>query len=76
MVQFANANYLAKIAAAKTEIATFKAAVDASNAYPDEYAYYKYLEALCSAYQKAKLVIVGNGVDSGRLYFGNIDGSN
>ena len=47
-------------------------AVEASNAFPDEYSYYKYLQAIGSAYQRAKLIIVGEGVDGTRLYYGNL----
>ena len=74
-VRFAEAERMAKIAAAKTEIASFESALNAANTYPDEYKYYKYLDALTTAYQKAKLVIVGNGVDSERIYFGSINGN-
>ena len=52
-------------------MAEFVAAVKTSETYADEYAYYKYLDALSSAYQGSKLVIVGSGVDRSRLYFGN-----
>ena len=61
-----------RIAAARTEIAEFIAAVDASNAYPEEYAYYKYLDALGTAYERGRLIIVGKGVDSSRLYYGDL----
>ncbi len=72
-INIANVDYYQKVSTAKTEIAEFMAAVEASNAFPDEYAYYKYLEAIGTAYQKSKLIIVGNGVDGTRLYFGNIN---
>jgi len=72
LINTANVDYFQKLAAAKTEIAEFMAAVDASNAFPDEYSYYKYLNAIGSAYQKAKLIIVGEGVDGTRLYYGNL----
>ena len=74
-VNMAKTNDAQQKALANTEISEFMAAVTASNSYPDEYAYYKYLDAICAAYQKAKLVIVGDGVDTGRLYFGSIGGS-
>ena len=67
----AKSDYWDKLAAAKTEVAEFVAAVKTSETYADEYAYYKYLDALSSAYQGSKLVIVGSGVDRSRLYFGN-----
>lgn len=63
-----------QVAYATSEIAEFMAAIEASNAYPAEYKYYKYLEAICTAYGQARLVIVGNGVDTSRLYFANVDG--
>ena len=73
IVNYAKVNYYESLSAATTEISEFMAAVTASNEYPDEYKYYKYLEAICGAYQNARLVIVGDGVDSSRLHFiGNI----
>ncbi len=70
LVNAANISYYQKIAAAEVEIAEFMAAVEASEQFPDEYTYYKYLEAICSAYSNARLVILGDGVDGSRLYFG------
>jgi len=70
-INAAKSDYWAKLAAAKTEVAEFVAAVETAENYADEYTYYKYLEALGSAYQGSKLVIVGSGVDSSRLYFGS-----
>ena len=67
----AKSDYWDKLAKAKTEVAEFVAAVETSESYADEYTYYKYLEALASAYKGSKLVIVGSGVDDSRLYFGN-----
>lgn len=75
MINMAKTNDAQQRALANSEISEFMAALTASNSYPDEYAYYKYLNAICSAYQKAKLVIVGDGVDSGRLYFGSWSGN-
>lgn len=70
-INAAKSDYWAKLAAAKTEVAEFVAAVETAENYADEYTYYKYLEALGSAYQGSKLVIVGSGVDRSRLYFGS-----
>lgn len=70
-LNIARSDYWDKLAKAKTEVAEFVAAVETSETYADEYAYYKYLDALTSAYQGSKLVIVGSGVDRSRLYFGN-----
>lgn len=68
----ANMDYYNRVADATTEINSFMAAVSASEQYPDEYKYYKYLDAIRRAYKNARLVIVGNDVDSSRLYFGEI----
>lgn len=67
----ANIDYCARIALAKKEISEFIAAVEASETYPSEYAYYRYLKAIGSAYQNSKLIILGDGVDGSRLYYGN-----
>jgi hypothetical protein len=48
------------------------AGVEADKAYPSAYRYYKYLNAIGTAYGNAKLVIVGDGIDSSNIYFGNI----
>lgn len=74
-LNLAKNDYWSKVAAAKTEVAEFVAAVKTSETYADEYAYYKYLDALSSAYQGSKLVIVGSGVNSSRLYFGSFGAS-
>lgn len=68
----ATAEHYSKVAAAQTEVAEFMAGVEAYNAYPNAYKYHKYLKAITEAYKKAKVVIVGNGVDGSRLYFGNL----
>ena len=60
-------NYYQRISAAKTEVSEFMAAVEAYSDYPDEYMYYKYLKAICSAYARTKLVLVGQDVDSSRI---------
>lgn len=76
IISAAKVDYYERIADANTEIAEFMAAVEASDAYPSEYKYYKYLEAISTAYGQSKLVIVGPGVDTSRLYFGNLSGIN
>ena len=70
-VASAKKDYYTKLAAAKTEVAEFMAGVEAYNAYSSEYKYYKYLSAISKAYNNSNLVIVGKGIDSSRLYFGN-----
>lgn len=69
----AQAAHATKVAAARTEIAEFMAGVEAYNAYSSEYRYYKYLSAITEAYKKANLVIVGQGVDSSKIYFGSFN---
>lgn len=72
-VNAANAERFEKIANARASVAEFMASVEANNAYPDEYRFRKYLDALCKAYGKSRLVIVGEGIDSSNIYFTNID---
>ncbi len=69
----ANANHSTKVANARTEIAEFMAGVEAYKTYPSAYRYYKYLGALKNAYGNANLVIVGDGVDSSKIYFGSFN---
>lgn len=71
IVNAAKVNYYDKVAKATVEISEFMASVNASEQYPDEYKYFKYLEAITEAYGNSRLVIVGNDVDKNRLYFGN-----
>ena len=69
------AEHATKVAQARTEVAEFMAGVEAYNAYSDEYRYHKYLKAITEAYGKANLVIVGDGIDSSKIYFGNFAGN-
>lgn len=71
IINAAKINYADKVAKATVEISEFMASVNASEQYPDEYKYYKYLEAITEAYGNSRLVIVGNDVDTNRIYFGN-----
>ena len=71
-INAANAEYHKKVATATADVSEFNASVEASAANPDSYRYYKYLNAISNAYGKARLVIVGEGVDSSKIYFGNI----
>ena len=64
--------YVTKLADARSEVAEFMAGVEADKAYPSAYRYYKYLNAIGKAYGNAKLIIVGDGIDSSNIYFGNI----
>ncbi|MBQ8339515.1 MAG: protease modulator HflK [Clostridia bacterium] len=67
-------SYMA-IANANEAVASFMASVEADETWPGEYRYYKYLEALKSAYADARLVIVGDGVNSSNIYIGNLTDS-
>ncbi len=67
----ANALYYTNLAKAKSDVASFMASVEADNQSSDAYRYYKYLDALEAAYGNSKLVIVGEGIDSSNIYFGN-----
>ena len=49
------------------------AAVEAYNGNPDTYTYYKYMQAIGSAYQNANLVILGEGVDGSRIIWGTLN---
>lgn len=64
-----------EIAAANSSVAEFLASVEADNNNSDGYRYYKYLEAVKAAYKDAKLIIVGQGIDSENIYFGNVNGA-
>ena len=63
-------------AAARSEVAEFKASVEADQAYRETYRYYKYLQAITEAYSDAKVVIVGDGIDTKNIYIGNVSVTN
>ncbi len=69
----ANANYYSRLAEARTSVSSFVAALDAYENDPDAYVYYKYLDAISSAYKKSNLVILGEGIDGSRIYWGSFD---
>jgi membrane protease subunit HflK len=71
-INAANAEYYQKKATAISDVAEFNASVEAANGNPEAYHYYKYLNAMAQAYGKSKLVIVGEGVDSSKIFFGNL----
>jgi regulator of protease activity HflC (stomatin/prohibitin superfamily) len=68
----AKADNYTRIAAAKADVAEFVASLNSDNTYGDMYRYYKYMNAIGKAYGSSKLVIVGEGVDSSNIYFGNL----
>jgi regulator of protease activity HflC (stomatin/prohibitin superfamily) len=61
-----------QIADAQSAVAEFTASVENDKNYGDGYRYYKYLEAIKKAYSGAKLIIVGDGIDSSSLYLGSV----
>lgn len=60
------------IADAEASVAEFMASLNAEQAYGEDYKYYKYLDALKRAYSNAKIVIVGEGIDSSSIYLGSL----
>lgn len=68
----AKSAYYTQVATASAGVAEFMAAVEAYSTYPEAYKYQKYLEAVATAYSNARIVIVGDGVDTKNLYFGNL----
>lgn len=69
----AKSEYEEKVAEAKASVTEFLASVDAYKTNKDAYTYYKYLKAVTEAYGNANLVILGEGIDESRLYFGSFD---
>ena len=61
-----------KVAGATSSVSEFMASVEANNTNKDSYQYYKYLNALSQAYGKSNLILVGDGVDTSKINFGNI----
>lgn len=60
------------VAKAEAAVAEFMASVAADGNYRNEYRYYKYMDALTAAYADAKLILVGEGIDTSNLYIGSI----
>lgn len=71
-IAVATAEQSTLVAQARADVSEFMASVSADEAHTDAYRYYKYLNAVRQAYGQARLVIVGEGVDSSNLYFGNM----
>lgn len=61
-----------KKAQATSEATVFSASVNANKTYGSAYTYYKRLAAIRASYQKANLVILGDGIQESMLYFGSI----
>lgn len=75
LVNKAEAENHTKIATATSSVSEFMASVEANKENKDAYQYYKYLDALTQAYGKANLILIGDGVDASKLYFGNFANS-
>jgi regulator of protease activity HflC (stomatin/prohibitin superfamily) len=71
-VGMATSSQYTQVAQAQSDVAEFMASVSADTTYPDAYRYYKYMNAIKSAYGNVRLIIVGDGVDSSNLYLGNL----
>ena len=61
------------VAEAEASVAEFMASVAAYENYPGAYRYYKYMNTLTAAYGQARLIIVGTGVDAGKLFIGSLE---
>lgn len=72
---YAKVDYEHQIALAKSNVAEFLGSAEAYGEHKDAYTYQKYLKAIQEAYGNAKLVILGDGVDESRLYFGTLSGT-
>lgn len=60
-----------QVAAATAAVKEFMASAEADKEYPG-YRFQKYINALTRAYGNAKLIIVGEGVDSKNVYIGSL----
>ena len=68
----ATTTYFQNVANAKSAVQAFMAGVEANKAYPESYTFYKYNTAMTEAYKKGVVVIVGEGVDEGKLVIGDL----
>lgn len=68
----ARISYENQVGEATAAVAEFMASVQADKNDRDAYRYYKYISALTNSYNNAKLVIVGEGIDSKNLYIGSL----
>ena len=71
VINSAKAESHTNVASATATVSEFMASVEANKENKDAYQYYKYLDALSQSYGKANLILVGDGVDSSKIYFGN-----
>ena len=71
-VNTATAEKQSKTAAAEAAVSEFMASVEADGRYGDSYRALKYNAALTGAYSSTKLIILGEGIDSSRIWYGGI----
>ena len=71
-VSIATSEQYMQVAQARADVAEFMASVAADNSYPDAYRYYKYLNAIGQSYGRARLILVGGGINSANLYLGSM----
>lgn len=69
-VNRATADGFTKVADARASVSEFMAGVEADSRYSDSYRNYKYLSALTEAYSRSRLILVGEGIDSARIWLG------
>jgi len=68
----ASTSYYQAVANAKGEVQAFMAGVEANKTYPEAYTFYKYITAMTQAYKKGVVIVVGDGVEEGRLVIGDL----
>ncbi len=71
-VNTATAEKFSKTAAAEAAVSEFMASVEADSKYGDAYRALKFNTALTGAYSTTKLIILGEGIDSSRIWYGGI----
>lgn len=76
IINSVNAEKNTAIANATSSVSEFMASVAANESNSESYHYYKYLDALTKAYGQNNLILIGDGVDSSKIYFGNFNGNN
>lgn len=69
-IKMAESEQYELVGAAKAEVSEFLAMVEASEAYPDAFRYYKYLNALTQVFSNQRLYILGEDIDEKYIYFG------
>lgn len=71
-IKEAEALQVMEVAKAKATVAKFEGSKEAHAANKDSYEYYKYLNAVRKAFSNGNLILIGDGVDSNKIYIGSI----